>query len=326
MAGFCCKAARAIGLECFGIVLVIVITVLWILCWSNVLPVLPDNIKNVQAYAALASSLFSIPSTLVAIFLALRSKKKLKILRLRDGERQLLIQEVVKENGETLEEIRANNQALFLQLEHAVMQNKEIMRMLQSPHAPIEVTKKCPSYEHGSAAPNLRFRLLLVGDSGTGKTCLNDRWVKKSYKPRYIATIGVDFTLSTVRTTIGIVQLQSFDTPGQESFRNMTKLYYKDNASCAIVFDVSNACTYAGAKRWYADIKSERTGEDAFIAFIGNKTDLQWDPELPSREEIEQELEHPCFFVSAKTGENVDYTFGMLTLAAVVKTKLLHHN
>merc|ERR1712216_477705 len=91
---------------------------------------------------------------------------------------------------------------------------------LRRQHRPSAKTKMNPEYDY-------LFKLLLIGDSGVGKSCLLLRYVDETYQESYISTIGVDFKIKTIELDGKVIKLQIWDTAGQERFRTITSSYYR---------------------------------------------------------------------------------------------------
>ncbi|XP_013418664.1 ras-related protein Rab-7a [Lingula anatina] len=308
--------ARAIGPESFGLVLVLGLAVVFVLAFTNQLPFLPAVDKNLQTWGSLVGIAFAVPSTLISVKLGMRARKKVAALREKDVERQALLHHEVHESYRSIEAFREQSESMIKQLEHAISQNKEILQVLRSPEAPIKTVKP--------QKPKLEMKMVLLGEADTGKTTLKDRWLfKSSLRKDYKATTDAECGVGHVNTTAGAVAIQVWDTAGHDKLTHKAKKYYSGSNCCGIVFDVSRHETYLKAVRWYEDFLSHGPGDDAFVAFIGNKVDLPWDPQLPSRKELEHNIDHPCFFVSTKTGLNVDHAFDMMSLGAVVKHRLV---
>jgi len=125
----------------------------------------------------------------------------------------------------------------------------------------------------------LLYKVLVVGDIGTGKTSIIKRYVHGLFSVTYKSTIGVDFALKVLdwdpRTT---VRLQLWDIAGQERFGNMTRVYYKEAVGAFVVFDVNRTSTYEAVKKWKTDIDTKvslpGTETPIPIILLANKIDL----------------------------------------------------
>jgi len=118
------------------------------------------------------------------------------------------------------------------------------------------------------------FKLLLIGDSGVGKSCLLLRFADDTYTESYISTIGVDFKIRTVELDDKTLKLQIWDTAGQERFRTITSSYYRGAHGIIVVYDISDADSYQNVKSWLGEI--ERYAKpDVQIVLVGNKCDKE---------------------------------------------------
>ena len=93
------------------------------------------------------------------------------------------------------------------------------------------------------------FKLLLIGDSGVGKSCLLLRFADDTYTESYISTIGVDFKIRTIELDGKTIKLQIWDTAGQERFRTITSTYYRGTHGVIVVYDVACGDSFANVKR-----------------------------------------------------------------------------
>lgn len=115
------------------------------------------------------------------------------------------------------------------------------------------------------------FKLLLIGDSGVGKSSLLLRFADNSYTGNYITTIGVDFKIRTVTIDNQRVKLQIWDTAGQERFRTITSTYYRGTHGVVVVYDVTNASTFKSIQRWLLEIDQYCSSVSRIL--VGNKND-----------------------------------------------------
>ena len=98
------------------------------------------------------------------------------------------------------------------------------------------------------------FKLLLIGDSGVGKSCLLLRFADDTYTESYISTIGVDFKIRTIELDGKTIKLQIWDTAGQERFRTITSSYYRGAHGIIVVFDVTDQESFNNVKQWLHEI------------------------------------------------------------------------
>jgi len=132
----------------------------------------------------------------------------------------------------------------------------------------------------------LLYKVLVVGDIGTGKTSIIKRYVHGIFTQHYKSTIGVDFALKVIQwDPLTTVRLQLWDIAGQERFGNMTRVYYKEAVGALVVFDVTRSSTFEAVKKWKADIdakvhlQSGKADGDAEpqpipVVMLANKIDL----------------------------------------------------
>jgi small GTP-binding protein len=150
------------------------------------------------------------------------------------------------------------------------------------------------------------LKLVVVGDSGVGKTCILLRYVRNVFDPDTQTTLGVEFMTKIVETEQHRIQLQLWDTAGQELFRSVTRGYYRGSAGAFIVFDITNHDTFDHITRWLHDIR-EVARSDVVTVLLGNKGDLAERREV-TREEAErlaQANKMKYFETSAKTGQQL---------------------
>lgn len=154
-----------------------------------------------------------------------------------------------------------------------------------------------------------QIKLLLLGDSSTGKTCILQKFTDDTFNLSFITTIGIDFRTKEMTYKGNKKKVVIWDTAGQERFRNITKAYYRGSLGMLLVYDITNKTTFENISRWMKEIKSS-TSEDLEIILIGNKIDL---PDRQVTTEQGQMLADsyniPFLETSAKTGENIKIAF-----------------
>ncbi|CAO3643933.1 unnamed protein product [Mucor fragilis] len=165
------------------------------------------------------------------------------------------------------------------------------------------------------------FKLLLIGDSGVGKSCLLLRFADDTYTESYISTIGVDFKIRTIELEGKTVKLQIWDTAGQERFRTITSSYYRGAHGIIVVYDVTDEDSFNNVKQWLQEI-DRYAAEGVNKLLVGNKSDLV-DKKVVDTEqanEFAESLKIPLLETSAKDATNVEQAF--LTMAKQIKDRM----
>jgi len=165
------------------------------------------------------------------------------------------------------------------------------------------------------------FKLLLIGDSGVGKSCLLLRFADDTYTESYISTIGVDFKIRTIELEGKTVKLQIWDTAGQERFRTITSSYYRGAHGIIVVYDVTDNDTFTNVKQWLQEI-DRYASEGVNKLLVGNKSDLTSKKvvEYSVAKEFADQLSIPFLETSAKNSTNVEQAF--LTMAKQIKDRM----
>lgn len=150
------------------------------------------------------------------------------------------------------------------------------------------------------------LKVVVVGDSGVGKTCLLIRFVRDMFDEESQPTLGVEFMTKIVTTENHRIQLQLWDTAGQELFRSVTRGYYRGSAGALLVFDLTNRDSFENIGRWLQDIK-DVARPDVVTLLLGNKADLDEKRAVKKEEAEEFAAAHGMqyFETSAKTGDQI---------------------
>ncbi|OON23450.1 Ras family protein [Opisthorchis viverrini] len=117
------------------------------------------------------------------------------------------------------------------------------------------------------------FKLLLIGDSGVGKTCLLFRYVEDTFSSSFISTIGIDFKIKTIELEGKKIKLQIWDTAGQERFQTITASYYRGAMGIMLVYDITSRRTFDNISRWMGNIQS-LASHDVEKLVVANKCDM----------------------------------------------------
>ncbi|XP_006652204.1 ras-related protein RABC1-like [Oryza brachyantha] len=169
------------------------------------------------------------------------------------------------------------------------------------------------------------FKLLLIGDSGVGKSSLLLRFTADSFED-LSPTIGVDFKVKMVNAGGKKLKLAIWDTAGQERFRTLTSSYYRGAQGIIMVYDVTRRETFTNLSDiWAKEIDLYSTNQDCIKMLVGNKVDKESERAVTKKEGIEFAREYGCLFLecSAKTKVNVEQCFEELVLKILDTPSLL---
>lgn len=174
-----------------------------------------------------------------------------------------------------------------------------------------------PAAADGGAGPgagdskNLRVKLVLLGDSGVGKSCIVLRFVRGQFDPSSKVTVGASFLSQTVALQDStIVKFEIWDTAGQERYASLAPLYYRGAAAAVVAYDITSPDTFRKAKFWVKELQKHGSA-GMIMALVGNKVDLEDAREVAEEEAREYAESNGMFFIetSAKTADNVNELF-----------------
>ncbi|AQZ14461.1 YPT7 (YML001W) [Zygosaccharomyces parabailii] len=168
------------------------------------------------------------------------------------------------------------------------------------------------------------LKVIILGDSGVGKTSLMHRYVNDKYSQQYKATIGADFLTKEVTVDDKVATMQVWDTAGQERFQSLGVAFYRGADCCVLVYDVTNAKSFENIKTWrdeflvHANVLSPETFP---FVILGNKVDVEEPKKMvtvKSAQELAKSLGNiPLFLTSAKNAINVDTAFEEIARSAL---------
>jgi len=168
----------------------------------------------------------------------------------------------------------------------------------------------------------MQIKLLMIGDSGVGKTCLLLRYANDSFSPTFITTIGIDFKIKNIEIDDKRVKLQIWDTAGQERFRTITTSYFRGAQGIVLVYDVTDRRSFESIRNWISQIQQHADVHVNKI-LVGNKCDML-DEKVVSTEEgskLAKEFGMEFWETSAKNDVNVEQSFH--SIARNVKERLI---
>ena len=163
-------------------------------------------------------------------------------------------------------------------------------------------------------------KYIIIGDTCVGKSCLLLQFTDKRFQPVHDLTIGVEFGSRTISLDQDQIKLQIWDTAGQESFRSITRSYYRDAAGALLVYDITRRESFNHLGRWLEEARVNGN-KNMTIMLIGNKSDLENRRAVSYEEGKEFADKHGLIFLetSAKSAANVEEAF--------IKTaELIHEN
>ena len=166
------------------------------------------------------------------------------------------------------------------------------------------------------------FKILTIGESGVGKTCILRRFVENKFLKNHLATIGIDFKTKNIEIDGTPIKLKIWDTAGQERFRNITNQYYKGADGIILVFDVTDQKSFKKIKEWMSQIKANTQADQIGLVLLGNKCDIE--PRTISKndgEELGKELGIEYYETSAMKGDGIAQAFEFLAKNILTKKK-----
>ena len=166
----------------------------------------------------------------------------------------------------------------------------------------------------------LKFKLIVVGDQNTGKSCILNRFANNTFQENYQATIGLDFQTKNVTIHNQDIRLTLYDTAGQEKFRSLIPMYIREAQIILLVYDITNKESFDSIPKWFSDILNVKNDEAVFV-LIGNKIDLTNSRKISYNEGKRLANEKNIIFeeLSAKNGTNFNDLFNNRIFEAVYK-------
>lgn len=159
----------------------------------------------------------------------------------------------------------------------------------------------------------ITFRSVTIGDSSVGKTCIVNRFLLDKFDPAEPNTIGTLYESFTAERDGRELEIQIWDTAGQEQYRSLGPIYYRSSAAALVVFDVTNRKSYEDINDWITEFRSV-AGDNTTILIVGNKIDLSNDRAVTKEEAEEWTRKNNCVYceTSACTGEGIKELFKVL--------------
>ena len=157
---------------------------------------------------------------------------------------------------------------------------------------------------------NYLLKYVIIGDSGVGKSNILLRFINNTFTEEFRSTVGVEFAAKNIEINNNIYRVQVWDTAGQETFRSISRAYYKNSVCACVVYDISNYSTFESVQSWIEDCKSQ-SSKAILLILIGNKSDLNDIRQVTYDEGAKFAKSNNMIFLetSAKTGDNIKKIF-----------------
>jgi len=153
---------------------------------------------------------------------------------------------------------------------------------------------------------DLSFKLIVIGDSGVGKSCLTTKAVKNNFEDYYQATVGFEFLTFNMKINEYVIKMQIWDTCGQEIYKSLISNFYRNSSLAIILYSIDNRESFEHAENWLTDLKSQ-ANPDVRIFLCGNKSDLEDERKVTKEEGLKFKNDQGLDLfmeTSAKTGYN----------------------
>ena len=160
---------------------------------------------------------------------------------------------------------------------------------------------------------DMMVKVIIIGDSGVGKTNIMSKFLKNKFMEESKATVGVEFGSKLFDLNGHKIKAQIWDTAGQEKYKSITGAYFKGSKGALVVYDITQKSTYESLEKWVNDLKSAGDPKITII-LIGNKSDLEENRQVSKEQGEEKAKSFGCAFLetSALSGDNIDKAFNMM--------------
>ncbi|CAI9089160.1 OLC1v1023671C1 [Oldenlandia corymbosa var. corymbosa] len=173
------------------------------------------------------------------------------------------------------------------------------------------------------------FKLVLIGDSGVGKSNLLSRFTRNEFNLESKSTIGVEFATRSLNIDTKVIKAQIWDTAGQERYRAITSAYYRGAVGALLVYDVTRRATFENVERWLRELR-DHTDPNIVVMLIGNKSDLRHLVAVPTEDGKALAERESLYFMetSALEATNVENAFAevLTQIYRIVSKKAVEAN
>ena len=156
---------------------------------------------------------------------------------------------------------------------------------------------------------DISFKVIVIGDSGVGKSCLTTQAVRNNFEEFYTATVGFEFLTFNMRINNNVLKLQIWDTCGQEVYKSLISNFYRNSSLALILYAINNSDSFKHAENWLNDLKSQ-ANPNVRVFLVGNKSDLEKEVDTEDANSFTKNNNMTYFTeCSAKSGYNVKEIF-----------------
>ncbi|KAF2879189.1 hypothetical protein ILUMI_26989 [Ignelater luminosus] len=252
-----------------------------------------------------------------------RTKRRERYL-LHNGTSSCKLEDKSPQRLPSASEIPENNNCLNCR--------QRLQKAKEKESPPPVVKTKSNLHQSGVKPKDHLYKILVIGDLGTGKTSIIKRYVHQFFSQHYRATIGVDFALKVLNWDANtLIRLQLWDIAGQERYGNMTRVYYKEAVGAFIVFDVTRVNTFESVANWKADLDSKvqlADGSPIPCVLLANKCDQQKEGLVNNKTKMDDYCKEKGFAAwyetSAKENINIDEAARTLVNQILLNDKLIN--
>ncbi|XP_016137489.1 ras-related protein Rab-25-like [Sinocyclocheilus grahami] len=170
-------------------------------------------------------------------------------------------------------------------------------------------------------AYNFVFKVVLIGESGVGKSNLLSRFTKNEFSHDSRTTIGVEFSTRTVQLNGLTIKAQIWDTAGLERYRAITSAYYRGAVGALLVYDISKHLTYESAERWLKELY-DHADPHIVVMLVGNKTDLSAERTVPTEDAKDFAEKNGLLFMETSALESVNVEAAFNTVLTEIHKKV----
>ncbi|KAH0788996.1 small GTP-binding protein [Histomonas meleagridis] len=167
------------------------------------------------------------------------------------------------------------------------------------------------------------LKVVFVGDTQVGKSCVIERFVNRKFKLNPTATIGAAFQTQILETPNGSVKLQIWDTAGQEKYRSLAPMYFRSADVAILCYDTTNMESFESLDSWTSDL-AQKAPVQMKLLMVGNKIDLEDERVIPIEKAKLYAEQHNAIYMetSAKTGDGIDEMFRYIAENCVEQNKI----